>query len=180
MKITQINFEASLAKNRLIFSNKSNYLFDLFFQIFFVFALDFGLILNILEWNNYDRNQKSFLIVGIIIALIFNIIVYFKIIETKFSKINTSNFDNENRKIILEYLKQEQIPIKAETENIIIAVDDLGDQGLLNNKKNSIVFLLDSMQIYFTIFSERNKVNYPGLFDKYSLKKSLSQKIKLS
>lgn len=173
MKITSINFEESVQSKRLIFRKNFEYYFDLSFQFFVNIALLFGVFINLINWNNYGRNERFFLIVFIIFTLFFNYLLFKKLTENKLISIITNNNTKENKIIIIQYFKENEIFISKNSENIILAIDDLGSIGPFNWKKNHIVILFDKNEILFTLLTERNKVNFANLFDKISLRNDL-------
>jgi len=179
MKIASINFEKSIKLKRLVFKKNFEYYFDLYFQLFVNLGLIFGLGINILSWKDYGTNEKSFLIVFIIFTIYFNYLLFNKFTERNLICIKTENQKDKNIIIVLEYIKQNDIKIQRNSNNIIIAIDDLGSTGLFTWKKNHIAFLFHENQILFTLLTERNKVNFPSLIDRISLKKDIITLTKL-
>lgn len=179
MKITSINYNKSIKTGKLVFKKNFEYYFDFYFQIFLNLALTFAVIINIFEWKNYGTNEKSFIIIFIIFTSYSYLLLYKKLTECKLSKLRTNKTIVENKKLVLNYLRENRFKIYQNKYNVISAIDDLGNTGLLTWKKNHIVILCDDNEINFTILTERNKVNFPSLFDKYYLKKDLINKSKI-
>ena len=173
MKITSINFDQSIKSGKLKFKKNFEFYFEITFQIFINLTLILGLIINLFNWKEYGTNEKSFFIVFIIFTLCFNFLLFKKLTENNLVKIITKNSTLENKEIILNYLKQNNIQIVGNNKNIFIAVDDHGNTAPLTWKKNHIILLFHQNQIFFTLLTERQKVNFPSFFDKLSLKKDL-------
>lgn len=175
MKITSIDFEQSLLRKRLMFRSSCSYKFDLVFQIIINVVMWLCMGVNFVNYATYDRNTKSFLYAFIVFILIFNYLLYLKLTEKRLSVIRTDNAEAVNRDRILTLAKQEDWRIRKKSKNIIITFEDCGDRGLGNNKQLTRVFLLSGNDVLFTVFTERNRVNFPGLFDRKEVRSDLSK-----
>ena len=107
MKITNIDFEQSLLRKRLMFRSSCVYKFDLVFQIIVNLILCLCMGINFIEFATYDRNAKSFLYAIIIFILIFNYLLYLKLTEKRLSVFRTGNPEAVNRDRILTFANQE-------------------------------------------------------------------------
>ena len=173
MKIASINFDESIKSRKLKFKKNFEFYFEIIFQIFINLALIFGLIINLINWKEYGINEKSFLLVFIIFTLYFNLLLFKKLTENNLVKIITKNSTEEHKRIVLDYIKQNNIQVLRNSKDTILAIDDYGSTGLFSWKKNHIILLFHQNQIFFTLLTERQKVNFPSFFDKFSLKKDL-------
>lgn len=175
MKIINIDFEQSLLRKRLIFKSSCSYKLDLIAQIVINVVMWLFLGINFVNYATYDRNTKSFLYAFVVFILIFNYLLYLKLTEKRLSVIRTSNPEAVNRGRILTLAKQEDWITRKKTKNIIITFEDCGDRGLGNNKQLTRVFLLSGNDVLFAVFTERNRVNFPGLFDRKEIRSDLSK-----
>ncbi|MBL7706396.1 MAG: hypothetical protein JNM21_12705 [Taibaiella sp.] len=175
MKIADLNFEQSLLRRHLIFKTSWSYKFDLIFQIIVNVVLWLFMSMILVNYATYDRNGKSFVYVFVVFMLIFNYLLYLKLMEKKLSIIRTNNTAGINREYILAFAKQEDWSIRKKSKNIVVTFEDCGDRGLGNNKQLTRVFLLSANDVLFTVFTERNRVNFPGLFDRRDVRSDLSK-----
>lgn len=179
MKITNIDFEQSLSRRRLIFKVSRSYLFDLIFQIFINLVLLLNLVISFRSFFEYGVNEKSFVLIFLLFVLSFNYELYLKLTEKRLGVLPTRNTATFNRDKILALAKEAHWEIRKNSNGIIITFEDCGDRGLGNKKQLNRVFLLSGNEVFFTIFTERNKVNFPSPFSraylKADLKKALSQ-----
>ncbi len=175
MKITSINYEASIHYGRLAFKKGYHYYFENLFQISINAALILGVVSIAISWKDYGINEKSFLIVYILFTFYFTFLLFLKLTEDRLQVIKTQNTKEDNKKLVVDYLKQKEIRIQRNSKNILVAFDPSPNTVPFSSKRNYIVILFHEEYIYFTLFTERNKVNFPSLFDKIGLKKELAE-----
>lgn len=175
MKIIALDFKQSLSRQKLIFKASLSYKLDLFFQIFMNVALWLIIGVNFVYYASYDRNQKSFIYTFIVFACICNYLLYLKLREKRLSILPSNNTAAFNRNRILALAMQEDWSIRKDSKGIIIAFEDCGDRGLGNTKELTRVFLLSGNEVFFTIFTERRRVNFPSPFTRAHLKSDLKK-----
>lgn len=119
------------------------------------------------DYPNPGPNEKFVFIVLLPAVILFGMyLVFRKITELRLRKI-TGEFDKDlNRKLILEFAKQEDFSVRRKYNDCIV----LDKSSLLNPiyAKTVVLFVCDEA-IYFTMIQDNSKVNLPTFISHFVL-----------
>lgn len=131
-------------------------------------ALCYSTYVTITSQKKFNENEMFFIYLFIIGSLGVFFITILKITEKRLKIVETNNNEQENKKL-LKKISQEKgwLEYKSNPDTLIF-YEDIGDWD-----KYIKIFLFRNNKIYYTVLTERFKLNYPTFTQNHSLKKLL-------
>lgn len=163
-----INFSKSIEKKWLVYNESYFDKFDTFTHIFVTAVLWFGTIILITSQQNFNENERFFIYIFILIDLFIFFVTFKKLTEKRLKVIETKCNEEENRKMIKKLCKERGWYESKISSNALVIYDDIDDFS-----KYIKIFFLKNNKIYFTVLTERFRLNYPTLTENYSIKKQI-------
>ena len=166
--ITQINFTKSIDKKWLIYKESYYDKFDTLTHILATLALSYSTYVTFISKDKLNENEKFVIYLFIFASTVICFVTFKKLTEKRLKVIETKNTEQENKKQ-LKKLSQEKGWFEYRSNpNTLIFHEDAGDWN-----KYIKIFLFKDNKIYYTILTERFKLNYPTFTENHSVKKLL-------
>lgn len=167
-RIYELNFTKSINKKRLIYKESYYDKFDTFTHLFIAIVMCYSVYRMFVNQGNLNENERFFIYLYFIASLAVCFITFKKLTEKRLKTFETRNSEEENKQLLIKLSKDKGWAEFRNTSNILIFYDDAGDWT-----KYTKIFLLKNNRIYYTVLTERFKLDYPTLTQNYSVKKLL-------
>ncbi|TXF77345.1 hypothetical protein [Chryseobacterium sp.] len=166
--IPQINFSKSIEKKWLVYKESFFDRLDTFTHIIAALGICFATFMVLKNEQNLNENEKFFIYLSGLISLSFCYITYKKLTEKRLKVVVTKCNEEQNRAMLKKLSESNGWVEFRNDSNVFVFYEDAGNQ----NTYIKILFLQNN-KIYFTVLTERFRLNYPTFTENRSLKKLL-------
>ena len=167
-RIYQLNFTKSIEKKCLIYKESYYDKFDTFTHLFIAIAMCYSVYSMCINQSDFNENERFFVYLYFFASLAVCFVTFKKLTEKRLKIFETRNSEEENKQLLIKLSKEKGWNEFRNTQDTLIFYDDAGDWT-----KYTKIFLLKNNKIYYTVLTERFKLNYPTLTQNYSIKKLL-------
>jgi hypothetical protein len=171
-----INTFESIKKRWLIFENKWYRLPDIAGFIFFPLAILIWILviyINFLNLSNQNDRAFGFFVLPLVVIVCIYAI-YRKITETKLSELVTQLPTDRNKKLLKEFLNQQELSLFHESQELVVGIYE-ESLSFNFNRLQVFIFILSEKSILFTMLKLYSKGNPPVFIDHLFLKRDLSK-----
>ena len=166
--IPQIDSEKSIDKKWLFYKESYFDKFDTLIHILISISLCYSTYATLISQKKFNENERFFIYLFILASAVVCCVTFKKLTEKRLKLIETKNGQQENKKQ-LEKLSQEKGWFEFRSnQNTLIFYEDAGDWNSYIK-----IFLFEDNKIYYTVLTERFRLNYPTFKENHSVKKLL-------
>lgn len=166
--ILKIDFEKSIDKKWLFY--KESYLdkFDTLIHILISLSICYSTYATLISQKKFNENERFFIYIFILLSSVICFITFKKLTEKRLKVIELKNTEQENIKLLKKLSQKKGWLEFRSNPNTLIFYENAGDWN-----KYIKIFLFKDNKIYYTVLTERFRLNYPTFTENNSVKKLL-------
>jgi hypothetical protein len=176
--ISHIDVEESLRRGKLIYRrNWAEYFETFIFYLFPVNLLGISVVTFIMtDFGSLNGNEKAFYeIVWVLTALFCPYILFRLITQRWLTRISTKGTENENKKLLSDYVKKYDYQLHHPSANCIILTDETIMAANIRSTKRLYIFLFSGSDIFYCALKFGTRTNPPSLFQYWVIRKDIKK-----
>lgn len=167
------NVSKSIEQKRLIYKISFLEKVDVFIHILIFFGFIYGLFALYSSQKEFNENERFFIYIIGGFTLFSGLLMFKKLTEKRLKSVKTNNTKEKNVEIINKIAKENGWFRYKNSNDILIFCEE--SEFFSNYIK---IFLLRNDMIFYTVLTERFRLNYPTLTDSRSVRKLLEKGVK--